>query len=196
MECYSDHCMDDSDQARDDSIGTIIEYSEEGSPEFAGIHTENYGGSSQKRKRRKKRMLTGLSRQRRAANERERRRIQGVNQAFVDLKNTLPLAHVDISKIEILHLAVKWIDHLGTLLKDYEEDKDGLNTKQMETSKPNELSSITGEMATKKHDCLYHQFPDLKNTLWEECVGLQGKCNLTLLCSIAPNIKWYMKLIL
>ena len=62
-------------------------------------------------------MLTGVSRQRRAANERERRRIQGVNQAFIDLKNALPLAHsVDISKIDILRVATKWIDHLSKLL--------------------------------------------------------------------------------
>ena len=129
-----------------------------------------------KRKRRKKRMLTGVSRQRRAANARERRRIQGVNRAFVELKNTLPLAQIDISKIEILRLAVKWIDHLRTLLKDYEERKELLNTKQLETSRPNEFVSVMGEDITPiKHDCLYHQFPDLKNTLWEECIGLHGK---------------------
>ena len=70
-----------------------------------------------KLKRRRKRMLTGVSRQLRAANERERRRIQGVNQAFIDLKNALPLAHsVDISKIDILRVATKWIDHLSKLL--------------------------------------------------------------------------------
>lgn len=62
-------------------------------------------------------MLTGVSRQRRAANERERRRIQGVNRAFIELKNALPLANtVDISKIDILRVATKWIDHLSKLL--------------------------------------------------------------------------------
>lgn len=70
-----------------------------------------------KMKRRRKRMLTGVSRQRRAANERERRRIQGVNRAFVELKNVLPLANsVDISKIDILRVAAKWIDHLTKLI--------------------------------------------------------------------------------
>lgn len=70
-----------------------------------------------KLKRRRKRMLTGVSRQRRAANERERRRIQGVNRAFIELKNVLPVADtVDISKIDILRVATKWIDHLGKLL--------------------------------------------------------------------------------
>ena len=70
-----------------------------------------------KLKRRRKRMLTGVSRQRRAANERERRRIQGVNRAFVELKHALPVADtVDISKIDILRVATKWIDHLTKLL--------------------------------------------------------------------------------
>lgn len=137
---------------------------------------EKQDDESRKRKRRKKKMLTGVSRQRRAANARERRRIQGVNRAFVQLKNTLPLAQIDISKIEILRLAVKWIDHLRTLLKDYDERKELLNTIQLETSRPNEIVSVMGEhMTPVKHDCLYHQFPDLKNTLWEECIGLCGK---------------------
>lgn len=72
--------------------------------------------TQKKRKRRRKRMLTGVSRQRRAANERERKRIQGVNRAFVDLKNTLPVSHMDISKIDILRVAAQWIDHLTEIL--------------------------------------------------------------------------------
>lgn len=128
-----------------------------------------------KRKRRKKRMLTGVSRQRRAANARERRRIQGMNRAFAELKNTLPLAQIDISKIEILHLAMKWIDHLRTLLKDYEERKELLNTKQLKTSRPNELVCFEESITPLKHDCLYHQFPDFKNTLWEDCIGIHGE---------------------
>ncbi|XP_028403841.1 transcription factor 21-like [Dendronephthya gigantea] len=133
---------------------------------------EKQDDASRRRKRRKKRMLTGVSRQRRAANARERRRIQGVNRAFVQLKNSLPLAQIDISKIEILRLASKWIDHLRTLLKDYEERKELLNTVQMETSRPNEFISLEENRTPVKHDCLYHQFPDLKNTLWEECIGV------------------------
>lgn len=147
------------------------------SDESSSVETsEKQDDASCRRKRRKKRMLTGVSRQRRAANARERRRIQGVNRAFVQLKNSLPLAQIDISKIEILRLAAKWIDHLRTLLKDYEERKELLNTIQMETSRPNEFVSLEENMTPVKHDCLYHQFPDLKNTLWEECIGVQGKC--------------------
>ena len=62
-------------------------------------------------------MLTGVSRQRRAANERERKRIQGVNSAFMELKSKLPvLEPEEVSKIETLRLASKWIAHLTTVL--------------------------------------------------------------------------------
>ena len=120
-----------------------------------------------KRKQRKKRILTGVSRQRRAANDRERRRNVRLNQAFVTLKKSLPLANIDISKIEILRLAVKWIDHLATLLKDHEQQKDLLALRQMQS----------GNNGAVRHDCLYHQDPDLKNTLWEDCIGLPSKFN-------------------
>ena len=46
---------------------------------------------SKKKQRRKKRNLTGVSKQRRAANERERRRLNIINLAFKDLKSILPL---------------------------------------------------------------------------------------------------------
>ncbi|XP_032229899.1 protein lin-32 [Nematostella vectensis] len=81
------------------------------------------GTQQKKRKRRRKRMLTGVSRQRRAANERERRRIQGVNRAFVELKNSLPVSHMDISKIDILRVAAQWIDHLSELLHQDDQAK-------------------------------------------------------------------------
>lgn len=124
-----------------------------------------------KRKQRKKRILTGVSRQRRAANDRERRRNVRLNQAFVTLKKTLPLANIDISKIEILRLAGKWIDHLATLLKDNEQQKDLLALRQTPADE-------NGAYKPVRHDCLYHQDPDLKNTLWEDCIGLPSKLNL------------------
>lgn len=98
-----------------------------------------------KMKRRRKRMLTGVSRQRRAANERERRRIQGVNRAFVELKNALPLGKsVDISKIDILRVATTWIDHLTKLL---DQDKKFCLAKLPECPLPDEprLYEILGE---------------------------------------------------
>ena len=69
------------------------------------------------RRRKRRRLLTGVSRQRRAANTRERVRIQGVNSAYVVLKNTLPVVcPEDVSKIETLRLASKWIAYLTTVL--------------------------------------------------------------------------------
>ena len=69
------------------------------------------------RRRKRRRLLTGVSRQRRAANTRERVRIQGVNSAYVILKNTLPVVQPeDVSKIETLRLASKWIAYLTTVL--------------------------------------------------------------------------------
>ena len=69
------------------------------------------------RRRKRRRLLTGVSRQRRAANARERVRIQGVNSAFVVLKNTLPVVRPEeVSKIETLRLASKWIAYLTTVL--------------------------------------------------------------------------------
>lgn len=128
-----------------------------------------------KSKQKKKRILTGVSRQRRAANDRERRRNLRLNQAFVTLKKTLPLANIDISKIEILRLAVKWIDHLATLLKDHEERKDLLTLAQMSSNQNGTDNYTTGKSTPVRHDCLYHQDPDLRNTLWEDCIGLPSK---------------------
>ena len=69
------------------------------------------------RRRKRRRLLTGVSRQRRAANTRERVRIQGVNSAYVVLKNTLPVVQPEeVSKIETLRLASKWIAYLTTVL--------------------------------------------------------------------------------
>ena len=74
-------------------------------------------GPRTRKPRRRRRMLTGVSRQRRAANARERRRIQGVNDAFVELKSIIPvMSPDDVSKMETLQLAAKWIAYLTTLL--------------------------------------------------------------------------------
>lgn len=110
----------------DEDVVGPFSCSEQNSPTSSSISgdgdIENVGSpivqqGRRKLKRRRKRMLTGVSRQRRAANERERRRIQGVNRAFIELKNALPVANtVDISKIDILRVATKWIDHLSKLL--------------------------------------------------------------------------------
>ena len=140
-----------------------------------GEEVNNEEIDDKKSKQKKKRILTGVSRQRRAANDRERRRNVRLNQAFVTLKKTLPLANIDISKIEILRLAVKWIDHLATLLKDHEERKDLLMLAQMPANQNGTDNPTTGKSTPVRHDCLYHQDPDLRNTLWDDCIGLPSK---------------------
>merc|ERR1719494_1160827 len=81
--------------------------------------------SKKKRPRRRKRMLTGVSKQRRAANERERKRLQIINMAYKELKGNLPLFpnEVNIPKIEIVRLATRTIRYLSDILNnsnDYE----------------------------------------------------------------------------
>ena len=90
------------------------------------LHEDEQQGTETKpkqRKRRRKRMLTGISKQRRLANERERKRLHVVNAAFVSLKNVLPLSSVDqkISRIEIVRLAARHIASLMQLLQHGED---------------------------------------------------------------------------
>ena len=122
-----------------------------------------------KLKRRRKRMLTGVSRQRRAANERERRRIQGVNRAFIELKNALPVADsVDISKIDILRVATKWIDHLSKLL---DQDK-RIHSEPKYTEEP-KLYEILGEdFSIDDHELEHDYFLQLQGQGRFHCVCL------------------------
>eukprot|EP00794_Sanderia_malayensis_P003276 gene3276-3757_t len=76
--------------------------------------------SSRRKPRRRKRMLTGVSKQRRAANERERKRLQIINNAFIGLKDLLPLlpGEENISKIDVVKLASRTILLLKEILDD------------------------------------------------------------------------------
>ena len=75
-----------------------------------------------KSSRRKRRMLTGVSKQRRAANERERKRLQIINKAYKELKGTLPLFpnEDNIPKIKIVQLATRTIKYLSDILNNDE----------------------------------------------------------------------------
>lgn len=103
---------------------------------------------SKQRKRRRKRMLTGISKQRRLANERERKRLQVVNTAFVSLKNVLPLSSVDqkISRIEIVRLASRHIASLMQLLQGG-EDLQGVE---------NEVFCCEDEIIASDDELLHH----------------------------------------
>ena len=69
-------------------------------------------------RRRRRPRLTGLSKQRQAANARERSRTHSVNAAFTALRVLIPTEPKDrkLSKIETLRLASSYILHLGTVL--------------------------------------------------------------------------------
>lgn len=91
------------------------------SAEVNGVNEINFNGYDEQRlgKRKKRRSrLTGLSKQRQAANARERSRTHSVNAAFSTLRVLIPTEPSDrkLSKIETLRLATSYISHLGTLL--------------------------------------------------------------------------------
>ncbi|CAM2100541.1 unnamed protein product [Caretta caretta] len=74
-------------------------------------------GGPGKRKRKSPR-LSGLSKQRQAANARERDRTHSVNSAFSALRTLIPTEPADrkLSKIETLRLAASYIAHLANVL--------------------------------------------------------------------------------
>ncbi|XP_039351039.1 transcription factor 15-like [Mauremys reevesii] len=74
-------------------------------------------GGPGKRKRKSPR-LGGLSKQRQAANARERDRTHSVNSAFSALRTLIPTEPADrkLSKIETLRLAASYIAHLANVL--------------------------------------------------------------------------------
>ena len=119
-------------------------------------------GSSKKKPRRKRRNLTGVSKQRRAANERERKRLQIINVAFKDLKAALPLFpnENNISKIEIVKLASTTIKYLAELLNGSEsEDMNNMdsNTRSPGGSEASDQSESGSSMSTDSSS-----FPDFE----------------------------------
>jgi len=103
---------------------------------------------SKKKQRRRKRMLTGVSKQRRAANERERKRLHIINLAYQDLKSTLPLfpgEQRNITKIEIVKLASKTIKYLSELLNDTNHDSTNKFSRSPSGSDFNEGSTTSEE---------------------------------------------------
>lgn len=82
------------------------------------VDSENALRNQRNKKKRRKPRLTGLSKQRQAANARERNRTHSVNAAFSALRLLIPTEPSDrkLSKIETLRLASSYIAHLGTIL--------------------------------------------------------------------------------
>nr|XP_057907827.1 transcription factor 15 [Doryrhamphus excisus] len=69
----------------------------------------------------------GVSKQRQAANARERDRTHSVNTAFTALRTLIPTEPADrkLSKVETLRLACSYISHLANVLLLGEESRDG-----------------------------------------------------------------------
>lgn len=93
-----------------------LEELESGSSESSSGKSLPCTGSQAKRKRKSSR--SGLSKQRQAANARERDRTHSVNTAFSALRTLIPTEPADrkLSKIETLRLASSYISHLANML--------------------------------------------------------------------------------
>lgn len=78
-----------------------------------------------KRHRRRGPRLTGVSKQRKSANARERNRVRVINNALETLRDLIPLLPTEKrpSKIETVRLAALYIHHLTELLTGVESGK-------------------------------------------------------------------------
>ena len=100
-------------------------------------------------------MLTGVSKQRRAANERERKRLQIINSAFIGLKDLLPLlpGEENISKIDVVKLASRTILLLKQILDDCDrkassdEDRSNCGSSSSCSSSYDSLESLDANSA-------------------------------------------------
>ncbi|XP_037552244.1 transcription factor 15 [Nematolebias whitei] len=97
-----------------------------------GESVQEGGEASLRRRRRRHRSggeapLAGVSKQRQAANARERDRTHSVNTAFTALRTLIPTEPADrkLSKIETLRLASSYISHLANVLLLGEDCRDG-----------------------------------------------------------------------
>lgn len=88
------------------------------SPEIGEVRLNDFEEQRIGKRKKRRSRLTGLSKQRQAANARERSRTHSVNAAFSTLRVLIPTEPSDrkLSKIETLRLATSYISHLGTLL--------------------------------------------------------------------------------
>lgn len=118
------------------------------------------GKDSKKKSRRKRRNLTGVSKQRRAANERERKRLQIINCAFKELKGILPLFpdENNISKIEIVRLASRTIKYLSELANSQENDINNMENTRSPGGSVTSDSSESGSSISNEST-----FPDFEH---------------------------------
>lgn len=99
----------------------------------------------QRKKRRRKARLTGLSQQRRWANERERHRTRRVNDAIYALRDRLPdflnPLHIKLSKMETICLAIRYIRQLKDMLEEDDRSRSSSDFEGIDTDLSPQLSS-------------------------------------------------------
>ncbi|XP_022066126.2 basic helix-loop-helix transcription factor scleraxis [Acanthochromis polyacanthus] len=130
--------LDDLDSGSDSSDGKSIGgCSPRREPEPVGEEKSRTGATRRRRRRRRSSSgggrsggdsrLSGASKQRQAANARERDRTHSVNSAFTALRTLIPTEPADrkLSKIETLRLASSYISHLANVLLLGEDCRDG-----------------------------------------------------------------------
>lgn len=98
------------------------------SPYGSGAHSdqENLG----KTRRRKKRCPQQQVHQRQAANQRERKRMSSINDAFEGLRTHIPTLPYEkrLSKVDTLRLAIGYISFLTELVQSDMHSKDSINS--------------------------------------------------------------------
>ncbi|XP_047433004.1 transcription factor 15 [Mugil cephalus] len=136
--------LDGLDSASDSSDGCSPRREpgqvEEDEEEAAAAAVTSRTGAQRRRRRRRRSsgggggrgaggdaLLPGVSKQRQAANARERDRTHSVNTAFTALRTLIPTEPADrkLSKIETLRLASSYISHLANVLLLGDECLDG-----------------------------------------------------------------------
>uniref|UniRef100_A0A3B3WYW5 BHLH domain-containing protein n=1 Tax=Poecilia mexicana TaxID=48701 RepID=A0A3B3WYW5_9TELE len=135
MKSRTDGCASELDTDTDSSDGKSTGGCSP--PRESGERLEAEGGCPVTARRRRRRRsgvgggrdarLSGVSKQRQAANARERDRTHSVNTAFTALRTLIPTEPADrkLSKIETLRLASSYISHLANVLLLGEDCRDG-----------------------------------------------------------------------
>ncbi|XP_054632829.1 transcription factor 15 [Dunckerocampus dactyliophorus] len=130
MKSASNERAENLTSARDDWDGKATGRQEEDEEEPSASRA----AARRRRRRRRHRVrsgrearLPGVSKQRQAANARERDRTHSVNTAFTALRTLIPTEPADrkLSKVETLRLACSYISHLANVLLLGEESRDG-----------------------------------------------------------------------
>ncbi|KAG8178941.1 hypothetical protein JTE90_024913 [Oedothorax gibbosus] len=98
---------------------------------------ENSGGGAARRSRRRRKCVQAQVQQRQAANLRERRRMQSINDAFEGLRAHIPTLPYEkrLSKVDTLRLAIGYIGFLSELVNSGRHPSDPLQAQVQEQPK-------------------------------------------------------------